>query len=126
MFRHFAPPLLVLVVLLFGSVGVDVWQATALPRTVHDVMQVAGGRGLFCVRDGVEGGHNRLVISVRRLGAEDVLKYHLLSDLLDVVNCYLPGKEFECNYVPGRTLVWGAAVLVGDPDVIEKLTGRRP
>ena len=123
----------VIVILLFAAA----WRGPPLqlcpngPRTLHEVVEIARQLGLYSTGD-LEGGkiNHRLLVTEYPLGQARFRDFRLrdLSDpcWIGVVDVRLKWREMMPNYSPGRTVVWGELFVIGDPELIRRLTGLDP
>ena len=107
-------------------------QQRSAPRTLEDAVRIVEAEGLFWqadARDGPPSG--RIVVSEVPISWERASWTYLdprNPRLVGSVAVYYdPNRTLaRDNYLPGLSAVWGDLFVVGDPHLIEKLTGTLP
>jgi hypothetical protein len=117
--------------LVFTTAGWYGWRGQIRPRgpaTLEEVVGLAEQAGLYSYGDRPEGAIGcRLVVSEFPLSAEHAcdLRMEVQSHprWIGSVAVCRPWRSFLPNYVAGRTVIWGELFIIGDPEVIRRLTG---
>jgi hypothetical protein len=104
----------------------------AAPQTLDDAVRIAEAQGLYWQGDAKHGPPStRIVVAERPMSWERASWTYLDPRNARLVGnaavYYDPQRTFaRDNYLPGRSACWGALFVVGDPRVIEQLTGELP
>jgi hypothetical protein len=119
---------------VFTTAGWYGWREQVRPRgpaTLEEVVEQADRLGLYTAGDRQGGAIGcRLVVSefpvsvVRACDLRMGVPSH--PCWISTVAVCRPWRSFLPNYVAGRTVIWGDLLVIGDPEVIRRLTGLDP
>ena len=125
---------LAVAVVVFATAGWYGWRDQVHPRgpaTLEEVVEQADRIGLYSAGDPPGGAVGcRLVVSEFPLDAERACDVRMGAQAhprwIGTVAVCTPSRAYLPNYVAGRTVIWGDLFVIGDPEVIRRLTGLDP
>jgi hypothetical protein len=104
--------------------------ARRAPESLAEAVEVAEDLGLYHRYDGPSAGARCVVVSEMELphtpGQNQRMNNPSHPFWIGTVAIYGDARMMLINYNPSCSVVWGTLFVYGDPDLIEKLTGRRP